>query len=149
MHRLIALKGIKSLRRFYTNRKSRLYARRGPTKIYKSRRYRISFPVADLWKTARRSSRSPGFSSECARSFCIPFVTLSQWPRKEKERILERLVIKSKQKGIDVIEAGSDVSFPLFLSLSLPGGTRAFHEKLYPRKWQRSRQRLHYSAPGR
>jgi len=28
-------------------------------------------------------------------------------------------------------------------------GTRAFHEKLYPRKWQRSRQILHYSAPAK
>lgn len=83
------------------------------------RRCRISFPAVDLWKAARRFSalvRLP-FPILYAPSIFLSGLVLSRWPRKEKERILKRLVIKSKQKGIDVIEVSRG---HLSLSFSVP-----------------------------
>lgn len=56
-----------------------------------------------------------------APSIFFSGLALSRWPREKKERILKRLVIKSKQKGIDVIEVSRghlSLSFSVSPSLS-------------------------------
>lgn len=49
------------------------------------------------------------------------FRSRSRGDREKKRIIYSRLVIKSKQKGIDVIEVGSGTFFSLFFSLRLVG----------------------------
>lgn len=91
--------------------------------LYKSRHYIESHFQSLICEKRREDSCSPcatAFSELCALSFSLYFFRSALTvTAKRKERILERLVIKSKQKGIDVIEVGSDVSLSFTLSLTL------------------------------
>lgn len=92
--------------------------------IKKSRRCRILFPLICEKRQDDPRSRSPTFPYPvllCSFYIFLSCLTLSRWPRKEKERILKRLVIKSKQKGIDVIEVSRSFSLCFFFFLRLVG----------------------------
>lgn len=122
--RLITLKGItsRSLRECFMqiSVESFFSARRYKDFTKKSRRCRISFLVVDLWETVTRSFTlsSPTFSPLLLVFFSGLVLEVTAKGKGAYTR--ERLVIKSKQKGIDVIEVGSDIFLSLcFFSFSV------------------------------
>lgn len=94
-------------------------------KIYKKKKKKVAavesyFQSTICEKTVTRRSFILPRPSFLLISFIL-FRSRSRGDRERKRSIYSRLVIKSKQKGIDVIEVGSGTFFSLFFSLRLVG----------------------------